>query len=127
VGVRGCFRLVGDGPRCGRLQHYKPKKGEKRLSPRKGEFTTRSRIVVVFAGILVLMAVVASLSIGAAVKQYQATGAVTDVDAKGKTLSVDKGGEIWQFSTEGLKDMKAKKGDKVTVYYQMIAKKVEMK
>jgi predicted lipoprotein with Yx(FWY)xxD motif len=87
----------------------------------------RSRIVVVFTGILVLMAVVASLSIGAAVKQYQATGAVTDVDAKGKTLSVDKGGEIWQFSTEGLKDMKAKKGDKVTVYYQMIAKKVEMK
>jgi hypothetical protein len=49
------------------------------------------------------------------------------VDAKAKMMSVDKGGEIWQFSTEGLKDMKAKKGDKVTVYYQMIAKKVEMK
>jgi len=87
----------------------------------------RSRFGVVFAGILVLMAVVASLSIGAAVKQYQATGAVTEVDAKGKTMSVDKGGEVWQVSTEGLKDMKAKKGDKVTVYYQMIAKKVEMK
>ena len=87
----------------------------------------RSRIVVVFAGFLVLMVVVASFSIGAAVKQYQATGAVTEVDAKGKTMSVDKGGETWQFSTEGLKDMKAKKGDKVTVYYQMIAKKVEMK
>ena len=93
----------------------------------KGEFTMRSRIVVVFAGILVLMAIVASLSIGAALKQYQATGALTEVDAKAKMMSVDKGGEIWQFSTEGLKDMKAKKGDKVTVYYQMIAKKVEMK
>jgi predicted lipoprotein with Yx(FWY)xxD motif len=109
------------------LQHGKPHKGRAEGAAKKGELTMRSRIVVVFAGILVLMAVVASLSIGAAVKQYQATGAVTDVDAKGKTLSVDKGGEIWQFSTEGLKDMKAKKGDKVTVYYQMIAKKVEMK
>ena len=87
----------------------------------------RSRIVVLFAGFLALMAVVAGLSIGAALKQYQATGAVTEVDAKAKMKSVDKGGEIWQFSTEGLKDMKAKKGDKVTVYYQMIAKKVEMK
>jgi len=93
----------------------------------KEEPTMRSRFVVVFAGILVLMAVVASFSIGAALKQYQATGAVTEVDAKAKMLSVDKGGEVWQFSTEGLKDMKAKKGDKVTVYYQMIAKKVEMK
>jgi hypothetical protein len=101
--------------------------GREKAVAQKGELTMRSRFVVVFAGILVLMAVVASLSIGAAVKQYQATGAVTDVDAKGKTMSVDKGGEIWQFSTEGLKDMKAKKGDKVTVYYQMIAKKVEMK
>lgn len=126
VGVRGYSRLVGDGPRCGRLQHYKPTKGEKRLSPRKGELTTRSRIVVVFAGILVLLAVVATLSI-AALKEYQATGPVTDIDEKGKTLSITKGKEIWQFSTEGLTDLKAKKGDKVTVYYTMIAKKVEVK
>jgi len=87
----------------------------------------RSRIVVLFAGFLVLMAVVASLSIAAALRQYQATGTVTEVDAKAKMLSVDKGGEIWQFSTQGLKDMKAKKGDKITVHYQMVAKKVEMK
>jgi hypothetical protein len=87
------------------LQHGKPRKGRAEGAAQKGEPTMRSRFGVVFAGILVLMAVV----------------------AKGKTMSVDKGGEIWQFSTEGLKDMKAKKGDKVTVHYQMVAKKVEMK
>ena len=43
------------------------------------------------------------------------------------SLGVDKGGDIWEFSTDGLKDLKAKKGDKVTVYYQMVAKKLEMK
>ena len=86
-----------------------PYEGEPEAAALKGELTMRRRFVVVFAGILVLMAVVASLSIGAALKQYQATGPVTEVDAKGKTMSVDKGGEIWQFSTEGLKDMKAKK------------------
>ena len=52
---------------------------------------------------------------------------VTEVDAKEKTMSVDKGGEVWQFSTDGMKDLKAKKGDKVTVYYVAIAKKIEMK
>jgi len=45
----------------------------------------RSRIVVLFAGFLVLMAVVASLSIAAALRQYQATGTVTEVDAKEPT------------------------------------------
>ena len=52
---------------------------------------------------------------------------MTDVDPKAKTLVVDKGGEIWEFSTDGLKDVKVKKGDKVTVYYVAIAKKVETK
>ena len=52
---------------------------------------------------------------------------MTDVDAKAKTMSVDKGGDIWEFSTEGVKDLKVKKGDKVTVTYVAIAKKIEMK
>ena len=52
---------------------------------------------------------------------------MTDVDAKAKTMVVDKGGETWEFSTEGLKDAKVKKGDKVTVYYVAIAKKIETK
>ena len=73
------------------------------------------------------MGLVVTLSMAAGPKQYQWTGTVTEVDAKDKTMSVDKGGEVWQFSTEGLKDAKVKKGDKVTVYYVAIAKKIEMK
>ena len=77
--------------------------------------------------LLVSVGLVVTLSMAAAPKQYQWTGTVTEVDAKDKTMSVDKGGEVWQFSTEGLKDAKVKKGDKVTVYYVAIAKKIEMK
>jgi len=80
-----------------------------------------------FVAVLAVIAVIVSLSIAASVKQYQYTGTVTEVDAKAKTLSVDKGGEIWQFSTEGMKDVKVKKGDKVTVSYLMVAKKIESK
>lgn len=86
----------------------------------------RSGMAVVFAGILALMVVVAGLSIAATAKQYQFTGTVTEVDAKSYLLRVDKGGDVWEFSTVGV-DLKAKKGDKVTVYYEMIAKKVEKK
>jgi hypothetical protein len=72
------------------------------------------------------MVIVAGLSIAATAKQYQFTGTVTEVDAKSYLLRVDKGGDIWEFSTVGM-DLKAKKGDKVTVHYEMIAKKVEKK
>ncbi len=86
----------------------------------------RRPVVIAFVGMVVLVAVVASLSIAAGPKQYQWTGTVSDVDAKAKTLSVDKSGDVWEFSTEGL-TLKVKKGDKVTVYYTTIAKKVEVK
>jgi hypothetical protein len=80
------------------------------------------------AGVVLLALVVAVASLSrAAGKQYQFTGTVTEVDAKAKTISVDKGGDIWEFATDGLKDLKLKKGDKVTVHYQMIARKVEAK
>jgi hypothetical protein len=69
----------------------------------------------------------ATLSLAAGPKQYQWTGTVTEVDPKAKTLTVDKAGEIWEFSTEGLKEAKVKKGDKVTVYYVAIAKRIEVK
>lgn len=49
------------------------------------------------------------------------------MDAPSRILKVDKGGEVWEFSTQGLKDMKEMKGDKVTVYYQMVVKRVESK
>jgi len=81
------------------------------------------------AALVMLAAVilVTTWSIAAGPKQYQWTGAVTDIDPKAKTMSVDKGGDIWEFSIEGLKDLKVKKGDKVTVHYVTIARKVEVK
>jgi len=77
--------------------------------------------------LLVALAVAASLSLAASATQYQFTGTITEVDTKGRSVKVDKGGDVWEFSTEGLKDLKLKKGDKVTVSYRMIAKKIEAK
>jgi len=87
----------------------------------------RNRFTMAILAVLVAVGLVATLSMAAGPKQYQWTGTVTDVDAKAKTMSVDKGGDIWEFSTEGMKDLKVKKGDKVTVYYVAIAKKIESK
>lgn len=63
---------------------------------------------------------------GAAGKAYQFTGTVKSND--GGTLTVEKSAkETWTFSTD--KDTKgtAKVGDKVTVYYKMIATEIEAK
>ena len=87
----------------------------------------RNRFTMAVLAVLVVMGLVATLSMAAAPKQYQWTGLVTEFDPKTKTLIVDKGGDMWEFSTEGLKDVKVKKGDKVTVYYVAIAKKIESK
>jgi hypothetical protein len=84
----------------------------------------RSRVAVLVVVVVALVAAAVGWSI-AAPKQYQFTGNVVEVDAKAKTISVDKGGDVWEFATDGLKDLKLKKGDKVTVYYQMTAKKIE--
>jgi hypothetical protein len=90
------------------------------------EARMRSRALLALVALLGLTVAIASLS-SAAIEQYQFTGTVTGVDAKAKTISVDKDGQVWEFSTDGLKDLKVKKGNKVTVHYQMIAKKVEAK
>ena len=87
----------------------------------------RSRFAMAVLAVALSLGVAATLSLAAAPKQYQWTGTVTEVDAKSKTMIVDKSGEVWEFSTEGLKDLKVKKGDKVTVHYVAIAKKVETK
>jgi hypothetical protein len=82
---------------------------------------SRALVVVALLGL-------AALAVGlarAAAPQYQFTGTVAAVDVKGKVLSIDKGGEVWDFSTEGLKDLRVKKGDRVTVSYTMHARKVE--
>jgi hypothetical protein len=84
----------------------------------------RSRSAVLVVIVVALVAAAVGWSI-AAPKQYQFTGNVVEMDAKAKTISVDKAGDVWEFSTDGLKDLKVKKGDKVTVFYQMTAKKIE--
>jgi hypothetical protein len=88
----------------------------------------RSRFAITLIAVLAAMGLVVTLSMAAGPKQYQWTGTVTEVDAKDKTMTVDKPGEgSWQFSTDGLKDVKVKKGDRVTVHYVAVAKKIEMK
>jgi hypothetical protein len=62
----------------------------------------------------------------AAAKSYQFTGTVKSADAG--TVTVEKNAkETWQF--EMPKDVKgtAKVGDKVTVYYRMVATEIEAK
>jgi hypothetical protein len=87
----------------------------------------KQRRILLIVAVVALVAIVAGVSIAAGPKQYQFTGEVKQIDAAAKTLSVDKGGDVWEFSTDGLKDMKVKKGDKVTVYYTMTARKIEGK
>jgi hypothetical protein len=94
--------------------------------PGKEQQHMRTRTVFVLVA-LVSFTLAVTLSMAAGPKQYQWTGTVTEVDSKAKTMVVDKAGETWEFSTEGMKDVKVKKGDKVTVYYVAIAKKIEAK
>jgi hypothetical protein len=62
----------------------------------------------------------------AAAKSYQFTGTVKSVD--GKTLTVEKSAkETWEFEKAGDTKGDAKVGDKVTVYYKMVATEIEAK
>jgi hypothetical protein len=75
--------------------------------------------------ILIVLAFVAGSY--AAAKSYQFTGTVKAVDAT--SLTVEKSAkETWQFELN--KDVKGgapKVGDKVTVYYKMVATEIESK
>jgi hypothetical protein len=95
------------------------------MPPAKEEPRMRSRFTMAVVVVLLSLGLVVTLSIAAGPKQYQWTGTVTEFDPKTKTMTVDKGGDTWEFSTEGVKDLKVKKGDKVTVYYVAIARKVD--
>jgi hypothetical protein len=98
---------------------------------RKGGQPMRKRTVWGVVLALALTAVVGGVSKAAAPKDYQFTGTVTEIDAKSKTISVDKAGDVWEFSTSGrdlAKDLtKVKKGDKITVRYYMVVKAIESK
>lgn len=77
-------------------------------------------VVFVIAAILAAYVVAGN----AAAKSYQFTGVVKAVD--GSSLTVEKSAkETWQFETS--KDTKGtpKVGDRVTVFYKMVATEVE--
>ena len=63
----------------------------------------------------------------AAVKSYQFTGVVKTVDAS--SMTVEKSAkETWQFElAKETKGAPAKVGDRVTVYYKMVATEIESK
>jgi hypothetical protein len=78
--------------------------------------------------LLVLLMTIAFMAGGyAAVKSYQFTGVVKAAD--GGMLTVEKSPkEIWQFEVAGeTKNSKPKVGDRVTVYYKMVATEIETK
>ena len=84
------------------------------------------RIVVCLVIVGVALALGFGAGLRAAAKAYQFTGTVKASD--GGTLTVEKSvKETWTFTTN--KDTKgtAKVGDKVTVYYTMIANEIEAK
>ena len=78
--------------------------------------------------LLVVAALVCAFVAGgsAASKSYQFTGTVTAAD--GGTLTVQKSAkETWTFDTNSSTKGTAKVGDKVTVYYTMLANQIEAK
>jgi len=82
----------------------------------------------VLLGMIVVSALVVSYAIGgaAATKSYQFTGVVKSDD--GKTFTVEKSAkETWEFEKAGDTKGTAKVGDKVTVYYKMVATSIEGK
>lgn len=80
-------------------------------------------------GGLLLVALVVSFAAGgyAAAKSYQFTGTVKAVDSG--TMTVEKSAkETWVFDLpSGTKGGTPKVGDKVTVYYKMVATEIESK
>lgn len=82
--------------------------------------------------VLWLSAIVLTLVLGfftgvkAAAKSYQFTGTVKASDSG--TLTVEKTAkEVWTFTTDSSTKGTAKVGDKVTVYYNMVATQIEAK
>ena len=86
----------------------------------------RTRSLMMVVALVALVAFAVGVSIAASPTQYQFTGEVKEIDTKAKTFKVDKKGDVWEFSMDGIKDTKMKRGDTVTVYYTMSAKKIEM-
>jgi hypothetical protein len=82
------------------------------------------------AWLVTIVCVALALGFGAgmsaAAKSYQFTGTVKSADSG--TLTVEKSAkETWTFSTDKSTKGTAKVGDKVTVYYNMVATEIEAK
>jgi hypothetical protein len=82
---------------------------------------------LLWGAVVVVALALAMAGVGvAAAKSYQFTGVVKTVT--GSTFTVEKSAtETWEFTAD--KDTKGapKVGDKVTVYYKMIATEIEVK
>jgi hypothetical protein len=84
------------------------------------------RILWLLALVLVALAVGFGVGVSAATKSYQFTGTVESNDAGGLTVKKS-ASETWTFSTDAGTKGTAKVGDKVTVYYKMVATQIEGK
>ena len=82
---------------------------------------------MLLVALAVIMAVaLVGLAGYAAEKSYQFSGTVKSVS--GNTFTVEKSAkEVWTFSTDASTKGTPKQGDKVTVYYKMIATDIEAK
>jgi hypothetical protein len=84
------------------------------------------RILWIVALIAIVLGVGFGAGVKAAAKSYQFTGSVESND--GGILTVKKSAtETWTFSTDASTKGTAKAGDKVTVYYKMVATEIEAK
>jgi hypothetical protein len=83
----------------------------------------RLRLVPFLAGSLL----VSNLALAAALKTYQVTGPVLEINAE--KIVVQKGSERWEIARDALTRMPSdvKVGDKVTIEYRMMATRVESK
>jgi hypothetical protein len=77
-----------------------------------------------FKQLSLILAMVSSLSI-AAVKTYQVTGPVLEVN--GDMIVVQKGKDKWEIQKDAAVKGDVKVGDKVTVEYRMSAVSIEAK
>ncbi len=79
-----------------------------------------------FLAVAFVVGLIAGGGLVAAEKSYQFTGTVKSVE--GATFTVEKTAkEVWTFSTDASTKGAPKVGDKVTVYYKMIATEIEAK
>ena len=93
----------------------------------KGINTMKTKRLTLLAAVCAGMIFAAGSGPAAEAKTYQVTGPILELTAT--TITVQKGDEKWQIARD--KDTKVtgelKVGSKVTIHYQMVAAKIEVK